>query len=182
MKLTCLAITCGGTGGHFYPGLSIARVFQRQDGEVLLLLSGVNSEKQREIAESYGVPAVVLPRMPSPKHARQFAAGLAGGVTGAYRELGKFRPQALLGMGSFASFPAILPPGCGGFPVSCMTAMPGSAGEPAVEQTGEGIGDRISAGERRNFQGEAHRCDRNAGPPRAGGGSRNLQRGGGRPD
>ena len=104
MKLTCLAITCGGTGGHFYPGLSIARVFQRQDGEVLLLLSGVNSEKQREIAESYGVPAVVLPRMPSPKHARQFAAGLAGGVTGAYRELGKFRPQALLGMGSFASF------------------------------------------------------------------------------
>ena len=107
MKLTCLAITCGGTGGHFYPGLSIARVFQRQDGEVLLLLSGVNSEKQREIAESYGVPAVVLPRMPSPKHARQFAAGLAGGVTGAYRELGKFRPQALLGMGSFASFPAI---------------------------------------------------------------------------
>lgn len=107
MKLTCLAITCGGTGGHFYPGLSIARVFQRQDGEVLLLLSGVNSEKQREIAESYGVPAVVQPRMPSPKHARQFAAGLAGGVTGAYRELGKFRPQALLGMGSFASFPAI---------------------------------------------------------------------------
>ena len=108
MKMTCLAITCGGTGGHFYPGLSIARAFQKQGGEVLLLLSGVNSGKQREIAESCGVPAVVLPQMPSPKHAGRFAAGLAGGVAGAYRELGKLRPQALLGMGSFASFPAIL--------------------------------------------------------------------------
>lgn len=108
MKLTRLAITCGGTGGHFYPGLSIARVFQRQGGEVLLLLSGVNSGKQREIAESCGVPAVVLPYMPSPKHIGRFAAGLGGGTVGALRELGKFRPQALLGMGSFASFPAIL--------------------------------------------------------------------------
>ena len=38
-----LAITCGGTGGHFYPGLSVARVLQKRGGRALLLLSGTNA-------------------------------------------------------------------------------------------------------------------------------------------
>ncbi len=107
--LKTLAVTCGGTGGHFYPGLSIARTFQAEGGKVLLLLSGINSPRQKEIAQSFGIPAVELPRMPSPKSSPvKFLAGLAGGFFKARRELKKLRPQSLLGMGSFASLPAIL--------------------------------------------------------------------------
>ena len=62
MKLTCLAITCGGTGGHFYPGLSVARVLQKRGGKALLLLSGTNAARQKSIAASFGVPAVALQR------------------------------------------------------------------------------------------------------------------------
>ena len=40
-----LIISCGGTGGHFNPGLSIAREFQAQGGTVLLLLGGKNAAK-----------------------------------------------------------------------------------------------------------------------------------------
>lgn len=113
MKLHRLVITCGGTGGHFYPGLSTARAFQEEyGGEVLLLLSGVNSAKQRAVAEAAGIRAVELPQMPSPGHspvrALHFLRGLLGGCRATKQELEKFRPEALLGMGSFASLPAFL--------------------------------------------------------------------------
>ena len=43
-------ISCGGTGGHFYPGLSKARDIQSEGGEALLLLSGIHAKKQAETA------------------------------------------------------------------------------------------------------------------------------------
>ncbi|HCH85411.1 MAG TPA: hypothetical protein DFL85_07855, partial [Lentisphaeria bacterium] len=106
-----LAITCGGTGGHFYPGLSVARVLQKRGGRALLLLSGTNAARQKSIAASFGVPAVALPRMPSPRGIGtlfEFGCGALGGYHAARRELRTLRPQALLGMGSFTSLPAIL--------------------------------------------------------------------------
>ncbi len=120
MKLERLAITCGGTGGHFYPGLSVARALRAGGGEALLLLSGVNAPRQKEIAESYGVPAVALPRMPSPRGigtAFAFGFGALGGLGASLRELKRFRPQALLGMGSFTSLPPILAAHLRGIPV-----------------------------------------------------------------
>ncbi|MBS1371043.1 MAG: UDP-N-acetylglucosamine--N-acetylmuramyl-(pentapeptide) pyrophosphoryl-undecaprenol N-acetylglucosamine transferase [Lentisphaeria bacterium] len=111
MKLERLAIACGGTGGHFYPGLSVARTLRSRGGEAILLLSGVNSVKQKAIAESCGVPAIALPRMPSPRgvgSAFAFGCGALGGLRASHRELRGFRPQALLGMGSFTSLPPIL--------------------------------------------------------------------------
>lgn len=107
MKLERLIITCGGTGGHFYPGLSIARKFQETPGrEVCLLLSGVNSVQQQKNAEKFGINAFVLPRMPSLKSAPfQFSCGLLSGINQAYKMIKKFNPQGVLAMGSFASAP-----------------------------------------------------------------------------
>ena len=80
MALERIIISCGGTGGHFYPGLSAAREFQAQGGSVLLLLSGVNSVRQAEIAEEFGIEAVVLPNMPHPLlRPFSFLKGFAGG-------------------------------------------------------------------------------------------------------
>ena len=109
MALERLIITCGGTGGHFYPGLAIACTFQQQCGKVLLLLSGVNAEKQSAIAKSRGIEAVSLPLMPQPKkNPVKFLSGLFKGTKQSLKLVREFSPQAMLGMGSFASVPAIL--------------------------------------------------------------------------
>ena len=101
-----LLVTCGGTGGHFYPGLSVARTFQQSGKEVLIILSGVNSVAQAEIAGSFGIKAVALPQMPSPRHAPlKFLRGYFSGIKAAKRIIKDFAPQALLGMGSFAMLP-----------------------------------------------------------------------------
>lgn len=108
MSLERLAITCGGTGGHFFPGLSIAREVKSQGKEVLILLSGEHSASQKEIAEKFGITAVALPNMPNPRKAPfRFICGLIGGFFAALSQLRKFKPQALLGMGSFATSPLV---------------------------------------------------------------------------
>ena len=109
MALERLFITCGGTGGHFYPGLAIAHEFKDRNGKVLLLLSGVNAENQANIARSQGIEAEILPFMPHPKkNPFKFITGLLGGIRQTRKLVKKHAPQAMLGMGSFASLPAIL--------------------------------------------------------------------------
>ncbi len=118
--LTRLVITCGGTGGHFYPGLSIAVAAMQRKIEVRLLLSGVNSVAQSRAAEAAGINAVVLPEMPhpgSPAKAWRFIRGALGGWRGSLRELGNFAPQAVLGMGSFAMTPVLIAAKMRGIPI-----------------------------------------------------------------
>ena len=107
-----LVITCGGTGGHFYPGLSIARAQLARGKKVLLLLSGKNAEAQSRIAGKFSVPCRTLPYMPSPspKHPLrcwQFLRGLFSGKKIARMIMQSEKPDAVLGMGSFASLPVI---------------------------------------------------------------------------
>ncbi|MCP3968632.1 MAG: undecaprenyldiphospho-muramoylpentapeptide beta-N-acetylglucosaminyltransferase [Lentisphaerae bacterium] len=110
-KLQKLVITCGGTGGHFYPGLTIAREFMKSGGEAMLLLSGRNIKTQTAVAEAQGIPAIGLQPMPSPRSpisAIKFIYGLVTGTMASMKLLRDFSPDAVLGMGSFASLPPIL--------------------------------------------------------------------------
>ena len=107
-KLERLIISCGGTGGHFYPGLSIAREFQAQGGSVILLLSGVNSVQQVKAAQSCGINAVALPMMPSiTRNPLKYFWGLFLGWRQSMKVMKSFAPQAVLGMGSFAMSPVL---------------------------------------------------------------------------
>ena len=105
-----LAISCGGTGGHFYPGLSIAKILKKEGGSALLLLSGIHAQKQKKIAEECGIDAVALPEMPSPrrlKNVLKFFDGLFTGYLLAKRALKEHDIDIVLGMGSFTSLPPV---------------------------------------------------------------------------
>ncbi len=110
-KIKKIVILCGGTGGHFYPGLTVARKFKEQGGNVELFLIGRHSGNQAEIAETYGIESTVLPQMPPPTGLVGkvlFVLSLIKALFAAMRALHKEKPDAVLGMGSFTSFPTAL--------------------------------------------------------------------------
>ncbi len=112
------AISCGGTGGHFYPGLSIAECAKGEGDDALLLLSGRNSAAQRDIADGRGVSAAVLPQLPNPKRKPFTYLSVIFAATGKCRDvMREFHPDALLCMGSFTALPAFLAAESLGIPV-----------------------------------------------------------------
>jgi len=110
-KIKHLAITCGGTGGHFLPGLTIARHFLGRHTKVLMLLGGKNIEHQAETAEDFSIQVVRLKPMPAPRLPFAIFSFLYRTVQGTFasiKAMREFRPDALLAMGSFASMPPVL--------------------------------------------------------------------------
>ncbi|MDT8389764.1 MAG: UDP-N-acetylglucosamine--N-acetylmuramyl-(pentapeptide) pyrophosphoryl-undecaprenol N-acetylglucosamine transferase [Lentisphaeria bacterium] len=103
-----LVIATGGTGGHFYPGLAVARAFQRQGGTVSLVVSGQHAANHIEAARKEGVVAFPCPAFKLPKGPSScvcFGPRILFGVFRAKTILKQLGADFVLGMGSFASFP-----------------------------------------------------------------------------
>ena len=110
-----LLLTCGGTAGHVYPAVALARVFQRhyQDCQVLFVGADGGMELKLVAQEGYPIATVTISnfrRSLSPKqwghnlksawnvvHSRRQAAGI----------LKDFSPDLVVGTGGYASFPAV---------------------------------------------------------------------------
>lgn len=110
-ELKSLAITCGGTGGHFNPGLSIAQEFNSSGGEAILLLGGKHAEKQLKIAAECGVKAYKIPASPLSKNPFRLircALDALKGRSMCRKILQEHKVQALLSMGSYTSLPPYL--------------------------------------------------------------------------
>lgn len=98
------AISCGGTGGHFYPGIATGLELLRRGHRVTLWLTGRPSERAAEAAW----PGPVV-RIPAPIPTRT-PAGLLRALIAFQRakslaraEIRRDRPSALLAMGSYTS-------------------------------------------------------------------------------
>ena len=114
-KLKRLAIACGGTGGHFYPGLSVARELQQQGGEAMLILSGNHVTSQTATAATFNLPVITVKS--SKIKSITFPFKLLIGILQAIKALRSFKPDALLAMGSFASFTAAIAAKILGIPI-----------------------------------------------------------------
>jgi len=100
----------GGTGGHLYPGLTVAEVLKDRQGEaeIAFFLTRRNIDRQVLEGKPYTVhfedargfswrpwtwPAFGLHLLTNQRRARQFLAS--------------FRPRAVVGLGGFGSYPAV---------------------------------------------------------------------------
>ncbi|WP_404421997.1 undecaprenyldiphospho-muramoylpentapeptide beta-N-acetylglucosaminyltransferase [Thalassospira australica] len=104
-----IALTSGGTGGHMFPAVALARALVRRGAHVLFF-TDARASRYTEGVE--GVETIILP-------AGGIAGkGLKGRLTGALRLglgtmkaralLKKSRPAAVIGFGGYASIPATL--------------------------------------------------------------------------
>jgi UDP-N-acetylglucosamine--N-acetylmuramyl-(pentapeptide) pyrophosphoryl-undecaprenol N-acetylglucosamine transferase len=107
-KAPFVAIACGGTGGHLFPGLAVAAQLQRRGCAVAVLISPKEVDQQavqsaREV-EIITLPAVALQNRNYLAFAQSFAQSWRTA-----RQVFKARPpQAVLAMGGFTSVPPVL--------------------------------------------------------------------------
>ena len=102
-----VAIACGGTGGHLFPGLAVAEQLRQRGCEIALLISPkeVDQSAVKNVSglEIFTLPAVGLQNRNYFSFARSFLKALFT----ARRIFKQRQPDAVLAMGGFTSAPPI---------------------------------------------------------------------------
>jgi UDP-N-acetylglucosamine--N-acetylmuramyl-(pentapeptide) pyrophosphoryl-undecaprenol N-acetylglucosamine transferase len=106
-----ILVAGGGTGGHVYPGVAIARELQRRRAgrEILFVGTAAGLETRLVPAEGYRLEAIRasgLVGMGLMARLRGLAR-LPLGLMDSWRILGSFRPHLVVGVGGYASGPAL---------------------------------------------------------------------------
>ena len=119
----------GGTGGHLYPGLAIARAVQRLRPDMEPFFIGARRGVERDVLPATGYPHVLLDLHPlyRPRIWNNWRTAL--GLITAWRSIGKLfaeeRPRLIVGTGGYAAGAAL--------------AYGVTHGIPIVEQTGDAL-------------------------------------------
>ena len=126
-------IAGGGTGGHLFPGIAVAREIQRRKPGSKILFVGAEQGIETRIVPKEGFELRTLPvgGIKGLGIARQLRnlIGMVSGVFNARQILGQFNPDVVIGVGGYASFPMLSAAILGGYPRVIMeqNAIPGLA-------------------------------------------------------
>jgi UDP-N-acetylglucosamine--N-acetylmuramyl-(pentapeptide) pyrophosphoryl-undecaprenol N-acetylglucosamine transferase len=102
-----VAIACGGTGGHLFPGLAVAGELQRRGCDVALLISPKDVDQQA-VKTATGVTIHTLPAIGlQGKNYLPFLASFGKSLFVAWKIFHRRRPDAVLAMGGFTSAPPV---------------------------------------------------------------------------
>ena len=131
MNIARAIIAGGGTGGHLFPGITVAREIQRRNRDAQILFVGAERGIEARVVPQEGFPLKMLP-LGGVKgkgwgtRAKNMVAAIQG-VFSAKKILRDFNPQVVIGVGGYASFPAVCAAILGGYPRIIMeqNALPG---------------------------------------------------------
>src|SRR5256885_944518 len=103
-----VAIACGGTGGHLFPGLAVAGQLARHGVKVTLMISPKEVD-QLAVKGADDLNVVTLPAVGLTRgHRLAFLRGFVASYRAALVWFRQNPPQAALAMGGFTSAPPIL--------------------------------------------------------------------------
>jgi UDP-N-acetylglucosamine--N-acetylmuramyl-(pentapeptide) pyrophosphoryl-undecaprenol N-acetylglucosamine transferase len=102
-----VAIACGGTGGHLFPGLAVAAELQRRDCDVLLLVSPKEVDQQA-VRAARDVQVATLPAVALQGNLLGFVRASFASRQAAKKLFAVRPPRAVLAMGGFTSAPPVL--------------------------------------------------------------------------
>ncbi|MFO1478521.1 MAG: undecaprenyldiphospho-muramoylpentapeptide beta-N-acetylglucosaminyltransferase [Verrucomicrobiota bacterium] len=103
-----IAIACGGTGGHLFPGLAVAGRLAARGCSVCLLVSPKDVDQQA-VRDISGMTIATLPAVGLTRGRRiAFLRGFIRSYRASRRLFRARRPDAVLAMGGFTSAPPVL--------------------------------------------------------------------------
>jgi UDP-N-acetylglucosamine--N-acetylmuramyl-(pentapeptide) pyrophosphoryl-undecaprenol N-acetylglucosamine transferase len=103
-----VAIACGGTGGHLFPGLAVADQLVQRGVAVSLLVSAKDVD-QNAVKSVRGMEVITLPAVALQSGSRlAFVRGFVQSWRAARKQFRQRRPDAVLAMGGFTSAPPVL--------------------------------------------------------------------------
>ena len=112
----------GGTGGHIYPALTLAREFRKRDPQIEILFVGGKRGLESDVVPKEGYRLITLnlesiPRRLSPKVIK--ALWLAGkGVGQTFQIIRQFHPDLVIGTGGYTCGPMVLAASLMGVPTA----------------------------------------------------------------
>lgn len=102
-----VAIACGGTGGHLFPGLAVAGELTRRGCDVAVLISPKDVDQQA-VKTATGVEIFTLPAIGlQGKNYLPFLFSFGKSLFAAWKIFKRRHPDAVLAMGGFTSAPPI---------------------------------------------------------------------------
>ena len=126
-----MLIAGGGTGGHLYPGIALAREIQRRDPAAAILFVGTATGVEARVVPRENFPLAFIRvaglKGKSPLARLKGFALLPLAAIDAWRVISRHRPQVVVGVGGFASGPVLMLAALRGYPTMVLeqNAMPG---------------------------------------------------------
>ena len=124
-------IAGGGTGGHLFPGIAVAEALRRRDPAAAVLFVGSARGIEARVVPPTGFALATLPIAPlrgrGSRDQLSALAGLARSVHRARALVGEFAPDTIIGLGGYASAPAVVAGRRAGTPIVLLeqNARPG---------------------------------------------------------
>ncbi|HSW36224.1 MAG TPA: undecaprenyldiphospho-muramoylpentapeptide beta-N-acetylglucosaminyltransferase [Candidatus Limnocylindrales bacterium] len=101
----------GGTGGHIYPALALARYALTEDSMTEILFVGTARGLENKIVPSSGFNLAIIPARGFQRNSKQLSLAIKdnwGGLERSRRIISDFKPDIVLGTGGYVAFPLVM--------------------------------------------------------------------------